>query len=268
MSAYPLERARSLFREGRLSAALAVFGNDLPSDPLLAVSCAEGLAELGEYARALAVAQSLQHRYSDNPRISAAALRVIGSLEIDRGDRQQGIETLTTAWRLAEAAGDETEAARAVLRLFTCVHSSSGRTESSKMLEAAKRLVLRSNHPLLLADIHSRVGQAEAQTGELQSAQNHLHRAVQILDEQPNFLLLARTKLALSSTSALLCRNDRASSEAKEALKAADTAGSVALSRLCRANLAQLQFRTGALDAARQNASALLESPNLTWRRS
>jgi DNA-binding NtrC family response regulator len=132
------------------------------------------------------------------------------------------------------------------------------------MLEAAKRLVLRSNHPLLLADIHSRVGQAEAQTGELQSAQNHLHRAVQILDEQPNFLLLARTKLALSSTSALLCRNDRASSEAKEALKAADTAGSVALSRLCRANLAQLQFRTGALDAARQNASALLESPNLS----
>ena len=264
MSANPLERARSLIREGRLSAALAVFGAELPADPLLAVACAEALAEIGEHARALAFAQSLQRQYSDNPRIAAAALRVVGSLEVDRGDRQQGIESLTSAWRLAEAAGDETEAAKAVLRLFTCVHSSSGRSESSKVLEAAKRLVLRSNHPLLLADIHSRVGQAEAQTGELQSAQHHLHRAVKILDEQPNFVLLARTKLALSSTSALLCRNDRASSEAKEALKAAEIAGSVALSRLCRANLAQLQFRTGALEAARRNASALLESSNLS----
>ena len=263
MLSHSFERAQTLFNEGRFIAALAVFGDGLPEDSLLALSCAEALNELGHSDRALAVAERIEKHDVGSSSALATARRIIASVYIDRGDRRTAIEYLNSAASLAEAAGDHAEAARASLRLFTCVHHASGRTESSDVLGLAKRLVLRANQPRLLADLHSRVGQAEAQSGNLTAAKRHLDRAVEVLRENPHYVMLARTKLALSSTLALLCQNDAAAAEAKEALRAAEIAGSVALTRLCRANVAQLQFRTGALRAARDTATALLDSRNL-----
>ena len=186
MLAQPVERARALFAEGRYSAALAVFGGAVPDDAHLALSCAEALGEVGRHEDALSVASRVEAKHAANAALVAASLRVSGAIILDRGDRTAGSERLKAAMGLAEASGDSAEAARAALRLFTLVHSSSGRARSAEVLAAAKRLVLRSNQLSLLADLHSRVGQAEAQSGNLQAAQRHLNRSVELLTERPH----------------------------------------------------------------------------------
>ena len=77
---------------------------------------------------------------------------------------------------------------------------------------------------------------------------------------------MARTRLALSSTLALLCRNDKATQQAKEALKSAEEAGSLSLTRLCRANVAQLQFRPGSIAQRATERQELLSAAWAVYR--
>lgn len=115
-----------------------------------------------------------------------------------------------------------------------------------------------------MADLHMRVGQAEAQSGNVQAGLRHLERSIEILEASPHAALMARCKLALSSSLALTCRNDEAKGAAGEALSAAELAGSVALIRLCRANLSQLQYRTGAIRAAAKASKQILGISDLS----
>jgi two-component system, NtrC family, response regulator AtoC len=259
MPAHPLQPALNFLSEGRFSAALGAFGATAPTDALHQAAYAEALCEVGETDKASETAYKVIKKAPGAAALSVAH-RVVATVLLERGDRRGALEHLAQAVSVAASHGEAYEGARASLRLFTLHHSATGRADSSQALESAKRLVLRANDPILLADLHSRVGQAEAQSGSLVSAKQHLRRSIELLSVHPHFGVLARTRLALSSTLALLCDNKSAAAEAKSALAAADEAGCIGLARLCRANVAQLLLRTGDLQDSRAVAETLLRS--------
>jgi tetratricopeptide (TPR) repeat protein len=186
MPAPLLERARSLFAEGRFQAGLSAIGPSVPAEPSLALLYAEALIETGQHQRAIEVITSIETHHAANAAVMAATYRVSAAVLLEQGNQIAAAERLKSAIALAEASGDLPEAARAALRFFTYIHSSSGRDSSTEALAAVKRLVLRSNRPSLLTDLHSRVGQAEAQSGRLVAAQHHLRRALaRIIRQHP-----------------------------------------------------------------------------------
>ena len=102
MPASPLERARSLFAEGRFEAALSVVGSSIPDEPSLALSYAEALSEIGQHHRAIEVATRIETKHSANASVVAAAYRVSAAVRLEQGDRVAGTERLKAAIALAE----------------------------------------------------------------------------------------------------------------------------------------------------------------------
>ncbi len=239
-------------------------GSGLPADHDLALGLAEAHLEAGHSDKAIAMCASVAQRANLDAVSVAKCRRVEATVALDRGDRDSGLAELAAAASLAEYAGNSQEAARSALRLFTALHSSGGSSSSSETLTLAKRLALRSGDKTLMADLHMRVGQAEAQNGNVHAGRRHLERSIELLEESPHASLAARSRLALSSCLALLCRNIRARHVAREALTFAESAGSVFVTRLCKANLAQLQYRTGSIRNAIRHCDELLGIEDLS----
>ena len=253
-----LEDVARLFREGRFRAALLALGEAEPHEPQLKLHYAEALDEVGESERALEVLRRLVSRRDLPADQGSAARRALASVYVNLGHITEGTECVKEALSIAEASGLVEEAAISALALYSLTSNLYGPSAAAPVLSTAKKYVLRSSTDRLLADLHSRVGQADAQESRYLSAKRHLSVALELLDLSPHLGLLARVNLALSSTYALLADNTAAMRLAGKALAAADEAGSSRLALLCRANLAQLQFRSDELEGAALNASEVL----------
>lgn len=259
-----LKDIEEMFKQGRFRAALLALHGAEPSDPSLRVFFAEALDETGESEKARHSLETLLASDLTEVIPRAAALRVLSGVHLNLGSPSRATDFLKESLTISEASGSTEEAGRAALALFSLYSNMFGPATAAPVLSTAKKYVLRSGNARLLAELHSRVGQADAQASSYLSARRHLSLALESLESDPHLGLLARANLALSSTYALVADNTAAVVAALAALGAAEDAGSSRLSLLCRANLAQLQLRADDLLGALANASEVLSQVSRT----
>lgn len=253
-----LSDVRSLFEEGRYKAALLALGGREPQAPELAALFAESLHEVGDSEGAERTLGRLIQSPATPVGDRASALRLLAGIRASSGNANDALVLLRESLTLAESQALSPEACQSALHLFSLLSNLKGPSETAVALLTAKKHALRSNEPRLLAELHSRVGQADAQTGRLTSATRHLSLALSFLKDVGHLGILARTQLALASTYALLSDNTRALDAGHSALRAATESGSTRLELLCRANLAQLLLRADELEQALDVASTVL----------